>query len=159
MVQKWGDGLMLAPRDHAIGHGVLTRRRPATSAATLFTLFALCARPLCARIVNASANSNNVRAILPLEAFGMGTAVYSNQFANSQLNDRLNEAGVTTLRYSGGGYADVYYWSVHKDSPLGGTTTVGYVAPGMPTATPACTERPLFRLSFLVETRSKERTS
>jgi len=74
---------------------------------------------------NVSVDVNNVRAVLPLEGLGMGTAVYANQFGNSQLDERLNEAGVTTLRYSGGGYADVYHWSVHKDNPFGNSADRG----------------------------------
>ena len=67
---------------------------------------------------------------MPLEGLGIGTSVYDNQFGNANLASRLNEAGVTTLRYSGGGYADVYHWSVHQDVPFGGTTDKGYVASG-----------------------------
>jgi hypothetical protein len=91
------------------------------------SMFALAA-PLRAQTVNATVDVNTVKAILPLEGLGMGTAVYANQFANPQLDERLNEAGITTLRYSGGGYADVYHWSVHKDSPFFGTNDRGYVA-------------------------------
>ena len=80
--------------------------------------------------VNVSVDPNNVRATMPLEGLGIGTAVYDNQFGNANLASRLNEAGVTTLRYSGGGYADVYHWSVHQDVPFGGTSDKGYVASG-----------------------------
>jgi hypothetical protein len=80
--------------------------------------------------VNVSVDPNNVRAIMPLEGLGIGTAVYDNQFGNANLASRLNEAGVTTLRYSGGGYADVYHWSVHQDVPFGGISDKGYVASG-----------------------------
>ena len=72
--------------------------------------------------VNVSVDIGNVRAVMPLEGLGMGTAVYDNQFGNANLASRLNEAGVTTLRYSGGGYADIYHWSIHQDSPFGGGT-------------------------------------
>jgi hypothetical protein len=80
--------------------------------------------------VSASVNVADVRAPLPVEGLGIGTAVYDNQFNNANVPSRLNEAGVTTLRYSGGGYADVYHWSIHQDSPFGNTTNKGYVAPG-----------------------------
>jgi PEP-CTERM motif len=89
---------------------------------------AISASPVLAVSVNVDVG--NVRAVLPLEGLGMGTAVYANQFGNSQLDERLNEAGVTTLRYSGGGYADIYHWSVHKDNPFGNSTDRGYVASG-----------------------------
>lgn len=82
-------------------------------------------------------DTTTVRAVTPLEGLGVGTAVYSNQFGNSNLPSRLNEAGVTTLRYPGGGYSDVYHWSISKDTPFGGTVTPskpagdpGYIAQG-----------------------------
>ena len=68
---------------------------------------------------------------MPFNGLGMGTAVYANQFGNASLPSRLNEAGVTTLRYSGGGYADIYHWSIHQDSPFMGVAgNKGYVASG-----------------------------
>jgi alpha-L-arabinofuranosidase len=82
-------------------------------------------------------DTTNIRAVMPLEGLGMGTAVYSNQFGFSSLPSRLNEAGVTTLRYPGGGYSDVYHWSVGKDGPFGGSVTasnpagdLGYISSG-----------------------------
>jgi hypothetical protein len=84
-----------------------------------------------------SVDTGNIRAVMPLEGLGIGTAVYSGQFGYSNLPARLNEAGVTTLRYPGGGYADVYHWSISKDTPFGGTVTAskpagdpGYISPG-----------------------------
>src|SRR5579859_2383991 len=50
-------------------------------------------------------------------AYGMHTSVYDNQNGNAALPSRLIESGVNTLRYSGGGYADVFHWSVNKLSP------------------------------------------
>lgn len=104
-------------------------RAPAhTLCAVVSIALSLCAASVGA--VTVGVDVNNVSAVLPLEGLGMGTAVYANQFGNSNLDERLNEAGITTLRYSGGGYADIYHWSVHKDSPFGGTTDRGYVAGG-----------------------------
>jgi hypothetical protein len=50
-------------------------------------------------------------------AYGMHTSVYDNQNGNANLPSRLIESSVNTLRYSGGGYADVFHWSVNKLSP------------------------------------------
>jgi hypothetical protein len=62
-------------------------------------------------------------------AFGIHTSVYDNQNGNAALPGRLIQSGVNTLRYSGGGYADVYHWSVHKLSPWGWDGTYGYLGP------------------------------
>jgi len=67
-------------------------------------------------------------------AFGLHTSVYDNQNLNANLPSRLIQSGVNTLRYPGGGYADVYHWSVNKDTGFmattGTTTNQGYVANG-----------------------------
>jgi Glycosyl hydrolase family 30 beta sandwich domain len=75
-------------------------------------------------------DTTNIRAVMPLEGLGVGTAVYSGQFGYSNLPSRLNEAGITTLRYPGGGYSDVYHWSISQDGPFGNTTDKGYISPG-----------------------------
>ena len=57
----------------------------------------------------------------------MHTSVYANQMGNSALPGRLIESGVNTLRYPGGGYADVFHWSVNKLTPwFGVSTNYGY---------------------------------
>ncbi len=61
-------------------------------------------------------------------AYGMHTSVYDNQNGNANLPARLIESGVNTLRYSGGGYADVFHWSVNKTSPWQ-DGTYGYQGP------------------------------
>ena len=50
-------------------------------------------------------------------AYGMHTSVYDNQNGNANLPARIIESGVNTLRYPGGGYADLFHWSVNKLSP------------------------------------------
>ena len=47
-------------------------------------------------------------------ALGVHTSVYDNQNGNSQLASLLMKGGVTALRYPGGGYADVFHWSVSR---------------------------------------------
>ena len=61
-------------------------------------------------------------------AYGMHTSVYDNQNGNANLPSRLIESGVNTLRYSGGGYADIFHWSVNKFSPWQ-DGTYGYQGP------------------------------
>ncbi len=64
-------------------------------------------------------------------ALGIHTSVYDNQNQNIALPGQLLASGVNTLRYPGGGYADVYHWAVHKDSPFfGDAGNLGYVASG-----------------------------
>jgi hypothetical protein len=78
-----------------------------------------------------SVNVNSVRAVMPYEGRGIHSSVYDNslQYTGSpvfeQLNDRLDAAGVTTLRYPGGGYADVFHWSVSRQVWQGGPTGHG----------------------------------
>ena len=60
--------------------------------------------------------------------FGIHTSVYDNinQYTNTgQLPSRLLESGVNTLRYSGGGYADVFHWSICRASWENGITGGG----------------------------------
>src|ERR1022692_155196 len=61
-------------------------------------------------------------------AYGIHTSVYDNQNGNANLPSRLIESGVNTLRYSGGGYADIFHWSVNKLSPWQ-DGTYGYQGP------------------------------
>ncbi len=78
-------------------------------------------------------------------ALGMHTSPYYNELANASLDERIEEAGVTTLRYGGGGYADVFHWSVTRSgngiqgnglSPWWGEpNNFGYVGPGSDFAT------------------------
>jgi hypothetical protein len=82
------------------------------------------------RAAGVTVDTTNIRAVMPLEGLGVGTAVYSGQFGYANLPSRLNEAGITTLRYPGGGYSDVYHWSISQDGPFGNTTDKGYISPG-----------------------------
>src|SRR5215467_12884532 len=66
---------------------------------------------------NVSVNALNNLSTVASTAYGIHTSVYDNQNGNASLPGRLIESGVNTLRYSGGGYADVFHWSVNKLSP------------------------------------------
>jgi hypothetical protein len=78
-------------------------------------LMAVSVGPALAANVTVNVTSN----LFPVAstAYGMHTSVYDNQNGNAALPSRLIESGVSTLRYSGGGYADVFHWSVNKLSP------------------------------------------
>jgi hypothetical protein len=52
-------------------------------------------------------------------ALGLHTSVYDNINGDSSLPGFLKEAGVGALRYPGGGYADVFHWSVSKPALSG----------------------------------------
>ena len=73
-----------------------------------------------------------VRTTVSADLMGVHTSVYD---ANMQLPttpDLLKEAGVKSLRYPGGSYADLYHWSTHKGTftPASGAgSNVIYVAP------------------------------
>lgn len=92
--------------------------------------------------VSVNVQTSQVRAIMPWEGLGIHTSVYYNQFGNPALPGRIQEAGLTTLRYPGGGYADVFHWSITRASWENGITggglspwwgepgNFGYVGPG-----------------------------
>jgi hypothetical protein len=84
--------------------------------------------------VNAAGRLSTVAAT----AYGVHTSVYDNQNGNASLPNLLIQSGVTALRYPGGGYADVFHWSVSRSALSGGglspwfgdTNNFGYVASG-----------------------------
>ena len=57
------------------------------------------------------------------------TSPYYNQMGNTSLPEPAGEAGVTTLRFGGGGYADVHHWSVIGALPGGSGITGGGLSP------------------------------
>jgi hypothetical protein len=69
-------------------------------------------------------------AVVPPLGLGMHSSVYDNALHELTTPDALNEAGVTLLRYPGGGYSDNYHWSVHRMSLFhsGGAPSTGYLA-------------------------------
>ena len=86
-------------------------------------------QPALAYNVNVAVNVTSARATIPATAYGIHTSVYDNNFGNSTTPARLNAIGVNTLRWTGGGYADVYHWSTHSDTQFENTGDLGYVAP------------------------------
>jgi autotransporter-associated beta strand protein len=80
---------------------------------------------------NVTVNAGQTTAVMPLEGIGMHTSVYDNNLqasgspSNNLLNGMLDAAGVTTLRYPGGGYADVAHFSTTRCLYDGGYTGHG----------------------------------
>ena len=72
-------------------------------------------------IVNVASNLSTVAT----NAYGIGTATYDNQNGNAALPGQLIQSGVNTLRYPGGGYADIFHWSVSRPT-LGSVNGNGY---------------------------------
>jgi hypothetical protein len=71
------------------------------------------------------------RRTIPPHAFGMHASVYDNGLHHPAVPALLEEAGVTLLRWPGGGYADNYHWSTHSMTPwYGDPTQTGYLAAG-----------------------------
>jgi hypothetical protein len=95
----------------------------------LLRLCSLLFLPGCLLGANVNVNMDNRLSIVSDAAFGIHSSVYDNQNANAALPGLLKEAGITALRYSGGGYADVYHWSVHKLTPWFNSGSYGYLGP------------------------------
>ena len=84
--------------------------------------------------INAAAKLSTVAT----SAYGVHTSVYDNQNGNASLPNLLIQSGVAALRYPGGGYADVFHWSVSRSALTGGglspwfgqANNYGYVASG-----------------------------
>src|SRR5262249_19674280 len=64
-------------------------------------------------------------------AFGIHTSVYDNSLHNARVPDLMHQAGITLMRYPGGGYSDNYHWSTHTYSPSPASpNSKGYLAAG-----------------------------
>ena len=71
--------------------------------------------PGLAFAANVSINATNKLSTVAATAFGIHTSVYDNQNGNAALPGLLKESGVKMLRYPGGGYADIFHWSVTRN--------------------------------------------
>lgn len=81
--------------------------------------------PAPLRAANVTIDAANQLSTVGNAAFGLHTSVYDNQNGNASLPSRLIQSGVNTLRYSGGGYADIFHWSVTKPT-LGSGNGYGF---------------------------------
>lgn len=71
------------------------------------------------------------RAVVPAFGLGLHASVYDNALHAPEVPGLLKEAGVTLLRWPGGGYADNYHWSVHRITPwFGDPRQAGYLGAG-----------------------------
>lgn len=59
----------------------------------------------------------DVRAIVPPLAYGMHASLYDNSLHDPALRAQLDDAGISLLRWPGGGYADNYHFATHTMSP------------------------------------------
>ena len=73
---------------------------------------------------------NEQRATVPAFGLGIHTSVYDGSLEDPRLPGQLKQAGVSMLRYPGGGYADVYHWWNATLTPWGWNGTTGYLARG-----------------------------
>jgi len=102
--------------------------RPITVAAALVLaaggLTALATLPAsAATTATVSINADRTLATVSTVGVGMNVAVWDARMNDPQTTQLLRDAGVTAVRYPGGGYADGYHWQTHTVE--GG----GYVAP------------------------------
>jgi hypothetical protein len=74
-------------------------------------------------------DSDEVLARVPAYAFGIHTSVYDNALHDPELDNELETAGITMLRYPGGGYSDNYHWATHRLTAFADGNP-GYLAPG-----------------------------
>ncbi|HVM59772.1 MAG TPA: YDG domain-containing protein [Verrucomicrobiae bacterium] len=104
----------------------MNQKNPALVGGLLLLLFT----PIVAYPANVTINVTSNLFSVSGTAYGMHTSVYDNQNGNAALPGRLIESGVNTLRYPGGGYADVFHWSVNKLTPWWGQAgNYGYQGP------------------------------
>jgi hypothetical protein len=78
--------------------------------------------------VNVTVDTDKVVNILAPRAFGIGTAVYDNLMQDGPIVGLLHNDGIYTLRYPGGGYADLYHWSTNTLNAWRKTGKSGYLA-------------------------------
>jgi hypothetical protein len=61
-----------------------------------------------------TANLDMVGRVVSPDLFGIHTSVYDGNMFNPTTPDLLKAAGVNTMRYPGGSYADLYHWEMHS---------------------------------------------
>jgi hypothetical protein len=76
---------------------------------------------------NVTINATNVINTVPTNAFGIFMAVWDTW--GDSTPTQLKQAGVTTMRYPGGGYTDNYHWSSYLMTPDDGQAgNLGYLS-------------------------------
>jgi hypothetical protein len=80
-----------------------------------------------ATAANVTINAANVINTVPTNAFGIFMAVWETWGGSTPA--QLKQAGVTAIRYPGGGYADNYHWSSYLMTPFDGQAgNLGYLS-------------------------------
>jgi hypothetical protein len=80
-----------------------------------------------AATVNVTINATNVINTVPTNAFGIFMAVWETWGGSTPT--QLKQAGVTAIRYPGGGYSDNYHWSSYLMTPFDGqASNLGYLS-------------------------------
>ena len=69
--------------------------------------------PLAPEPVAVNVELDSQLAVVQPNAFGIHTSVYDNALNQPEVPELLRSAGITMLRYPGGGYSDNYHWSTH----------------------------------------------
>jgi hypothetical protein len=81
---------------------------------------------LSLQVVNAlvQVNTGTVLATVQPEAYGVHTSVYDGKLDDTtNLPGLLQTGGISTLRYPGGIYADVYHWAQYSITPFDASTS------------------------------------
>jgi hypothetical protein len=81
---------------------------------------------LTLQVVNSlvQVNPGTVLTTVPEEAYGVHTSVYDAELDDTgQLPALLQTGGISTLRYPGGIYADVYHWAQYSITPFDASTS------------------------------------
>src|SRR5689334_20011996 len=60
-----------------------------------------------------SINAGQVQAALPANGVGMNVAIWDGRLNGADTTGLLRNAGITAVRYPGGGYGDGYHWQTH----------------------------------------------
>ena len=95
-------------------------------------LLTLLSAPTLAQTVDASVNLASEITQFPEYGMGVHTSVYDGalQYTGSpvfsKLPGRLDDAGINVLRYPGGGYADIFHFSVSREQWEGGLIGHGF---------------------------------
>lgn len=85
-----------------------------------------------AAAVTVTVSPHSTIATMPEYGIGVHTSVYDNDLryegssAYSQLDSRLDDAGIKVLRYPGGGYADIFHFSTSRGYYDGGMVGHGF---------------------------------
>jgi hypothetical protein len=100
--------MFLMPKHPMLRHASRSACRSAIGIVSVMLL------PGLALAVNVSINATNTLSPVAGTALGLHTSVYDNINGSLALGGFIKESGVTTLRYPGGGYADIFHWSASK---------------------------------------------